>query len=245
MKLPRATLEQKIQILDYFHSSERPQLVTVEKFKNEVAILTLTFNEWVKREAEYRERYARLAGHEKGARRKSKYKYEQINRAMDALVKQKMAAGEPLSEPILRGWWQGFASQFGVENPKRLDGFLHGWLANFKRRHGLLRRRKDSVLENNEKLLASEAEAAEAEADAEAEKSESRTFTPQDLLSFPQYYYKLDALAVEKLLAQADRFFSERQYDYPQSVKTYQEFKALFLSERLIDLREKKWRPTS
>lgn len=158
-RLPRATLEQKITILDYFHASGRPQLDTVEKFKDMVAISTLTFNEWVKRENEYRERYRQLdSKFEKSSRRKSSYKYEKINRAMDAMVQQKLGMNESVTEPMLREYWKMYAHQFGVENPKRLVSFSHGWLSQFKKRHGLLRKKgpknADLTRVTNERLLA-------------------------------------------------------------------------------------------
>lgn len=294
-RLPRATLEQKIEILDYFHSSDRPQLDTVEKFKDMVAISTLTFNEWVKREDEYRERYKLLeSSFEKNLKRKSSYKYDKINRAMDLLVQQRMEQNEAITEPLLRDYWQVYAHQFGVDNPKRLVSFSHGWLSQFKKRHGLLRKKglknADLTRVTNERLLVeplatsdasegfSDNELASTDLENELPEQEkhlsrrqqhkkSSQFRPQDTLSFQtQYSYterklpqrKNDAsnsLAtamslpmgpnkvataadIEKFLFNvADEFFNEHQYEYPQTVKMYHEFKSSFLSERLIDLR--------
>lgn len=297
-RLPRATLEQKITILDYFHASGRPQLDTVEKFKDMVAISTLTFNEWVKRENEYRERYRQLdSKFKKSSRRKSSYKYEKINRAMDAMVQQKLGMNESVTEPMLREYWKMYAHQFGVENPKRLVSFSHGWLSQFKKRHGLLRKKgpknADLTRATNERLLAeplqnisdatdySENELDSSLASEAVEQSKesrrqgrestelSSQFRPQHTLSFQsQYSYSgrnlpqrretdkqtsmvvnmgntpnglPTATYIEKLLFNvADPFFNEHQYDYPQTVKMYQEFKSSFLSERLIDLRSTK-----
>lgn len=271
-KLPRATLEQKIQILDYYHKLERPQLDTVDKFKDEVAISTLTFNEWVKHEAEYRLRYQALdTDFQKNARRKVKYKYGRINRAMDLLVQQRMERGEAITEPILRGYWQIYAHQFGVDNPKRLCGFSHGWLSQFKKRHGLAKRKDDEYEEGDKYAKFEKDKYEKAEKDKfemgkfdkfGAEKYNEKvlgraptppgdksgaTFQPQQTLSFPPQfpYYKEDptektvgARDIERFLfTVADLFFHEHQYDYPQTVKLYQEFKLSFLSERLIDLR--------
>lgn len=224
-KLPRATLEQKIRILDYYRNSDGPQLDTVDKFKNEVAISTSTFNEWVKHEAEYRERYRHLADFEKNAKRKSKYKYDKINRAMDALVQQMMQKNETITEPVLRGYWQIYAHQFGVDNPKRLCGFSHGWLTQFKKRHGLLRQK--AVAKTNEEILALK---------------EASSFQPQQNLSFDYYYVdpKKQAKGVAEIdgfFSSADTFFAAHRYDYPQTIKAYHKFKQAFLSERLIDMR--------
>lgn len=315
-KLPRATLEQKINILDYYHSSQRPQLDTVEKFKNEVAISTSTFNEWVKHEHEYRERYQQLANDfQKNAKRKVKFKYDKINRAMDLLVQQKLERGDEISEPVLRGYWQVYAHQFGVDNPKRLVGFSHGWLSQFKKRHGLSRKKgvKDSdlALTTDEKLLSDQTRDASESISGEKQPSPGKRdeaptqahFQPQHSLSFPGQFpnynsqdspkkrlvhspiqghdslngevprqnrtpendqtngesgqslalamnlpmasgQRVSAADIEKFIFSfADHFFHEQQYQYPQTVKTYQEFKSLFLSERLIDLRSSKEGP--
>lgn len=251
--LPRATLEQKIRILDYYHKSNQPQLVTVEKFKDEVAISTLTFNEWVKRENEYRQRYTDLASEfEKNSKRKAKFKYDNINRAMDLLVQQRLSRGEEITEPILRGYWQIYAHQFGVDNPKRLVGFSHGWLSQFKKRHGLQRRReKDELSKSNEELLAKGKPGADVPQLLiyqgqfpyyEDRRKEDAARSPASLarvMSLPMAVeQKATPADIEKFIfGLADQFFTENQYDYPQTLKLYQEFKQSFLNERLIDLR--------
>lgn len=137
-KLPRATLEQKIQILDYYHQSNRPQLETVDRYKNEISISTSSFSEWLKNEDDLRERLGHTGmTFSKNSRRKVKFKYEKINYAMDLLVQQRLERNEPINEPILREYWSMYAHKYGVDDPKRLAGFSHGWLSQFKKRHGL------------------------------------------------------------------------------------------------------------
>lgn len=295
-KRPRATLEQKIKILDFYHSSNKLQLETVEAFKDEVAISTLTFNEWVKKEDYYRKLYSTLAC--KNQRRTTKFKYEKINRAMDLLLKQRLERGEPITEPILRDYWQVYAHQFGVENPKRLCLFSHGWLNQFKKRHGISHSRRGGGSEAkdgsvavsdvttssfNKKLLTN----------AVPESSEIVTapkiievptkyapepvglFRPQKSLNFALPYPRLSdgpsetpspangpmdesvtsslyGSAMSKttepkiissgefeqfLLTVAVSFFQKNQYQYPQTMKLFQDFKSSFISERLISLR--------
>ncbi|WPK23401.1 hypothetical protein PUMCH_000640 [Australozyma saopauloensis] len=306
-KLPRATLEQKIKILDFYHQSDKPQLETVEAFRDQVAISTLTFNEWVKREDEYRKQYQALDGEfQKNSRRKTKFKYEKINRAMDLLVKQRLERGEPVTEPILRDYWQVYAHQFGVDNPKRLCLFSHGWLNHFKKRHGICKLKKigndpeeadaavNSTLNFNKKLLtgavADPTAASPAAASATTAVSSASNpadmgtkyapepvglFKPQLSLNFALPYPRLledstvsvsetptndsgqlslglyETQAGNKLGANpftladmerfienvAEPFFIKNQYDYPQTMKLYQDFKNSFLSERLISLR--------
>ena len=141
-KLPRATLEQKIQILDYYHQSNRPQLETVDRYKNEISISTSSFSEWLKNEDDLRERLSHTGmTFSKNSRRKVKFKYEKINYAMDLLVQQRLERNEPINEPILREYWSMYAHKYGVDDPKRLAGFSHGWLSQFKKRHGLNKRK--------------------------------------------------------------------------------------------------------
>lgn len=136
----RATLAQKIQVLDYFHSSGSSQLKTVNKFRNELSISKSSLSEWLKREEDLRRSFAREEFRlSKNSRRKVKFKYERINKAMDALVQARLDKNEPISEPILREHWSVYAHQYGVDDPKRLISFSHGWLNQFKKRHGLRR----------------------------------------------------------------------------------------------------------
>lgn len=57
--VPRATLEQKIYILDFYHSLSYLQRRVVSLFKDHVRISTTSFCEWVKHEHELRDKYAR------------------------------------------------------------------------------------------------------------------------------------------------------------------------------------------
>lgn len=146
-KLPRANLEQKIMILNYHHHSGKPQSETVEYYKNQFAISTSSFSEWLKNEKDLRIRYndaqsasSDLSNHMKHQKRKSKFKYDAINKAMHDLVENRRSQHLPINEPILREHWAVFARKFGVDDPKRLQSFSHGWLSQFKKRNGLDRK---------------------------------------------------------------------------------------------------------
>ncbi|KAG7196184.1 uncharacterized protein KQ657_000196 [Scheffersomyces spartinae] len=138
-KLPRATLEQKIQVIDYYHRLKLSQVDVVEQYKDKLSILTSSLSDWIKNEHELR---SRLTLSNKNLRRKVKFKYEKINHAMDLLVQSFQANNKPINEPILREYWSIYAHQYGVDNPRRLVGFSHGWLMQFKKRHGLFKRKK-------------------------------------------------------------------------------------------------------
>lgn len=143
-KLLRTTLEQKIMIIDYFKSSNKPQNETVEHFKDQFSISTSSFSDWLKHEDELRERYSNasnrpdnLAQSLKDSKRKGTFKYGAINEEMLNIVNYRLNNNLPVTEPILREYWSKFAKQYGVTDPKRLDCFSHGWLANFKKKVGL------------------------------------------------------------------------------------------------------------
>ncbi|KAI5956453.1 hypothetical protein KGF54_000928 [Candida jiufengensis] len=144
-KLPRATLAEKIKVLDFFHSSHSSQLKTVDRFRNEISISTSSLSEWIKNEEDLRTRFSQDDFKmSKNSKRKATFKYEKINKAMDRLVQSRLEKGEVINEPILREHWSIYAHQYGVDDPKRLHSFSHGWLSQFKKRHGLKRPKKDS-----------------------------------------------------------------------------------------------------
>ncbi|CAK9435298.1 uncharacterized protein LODBEIA_P57370 [Lodderomyces beijingensis] len=137
-KLPRATLAQKLHVLDYFHQSDSPQLKTVDKFKEQLSISTSSLSEWLKNEPELRRRYSEAKfKSSKNAKRNATFKYEDINKAMDKFVQERLARNGPISEPVLREQWARYAQQYGVDDPKRLHSFSHGWLSQFRKRHGI------------------------------------------------------------------------------------------------------------
>lgn len=191
-KLPRATLEEKIQILNFYHRSGKLQSDTVEEFKNQFAISTSSFSEWLKHETDLRERYNRSASltelsgnHIRQSKRKVRFKYEKINQAMDSLVERRLLDGLPINEPILREHWALYARRYGVDDPKRLYSFSHGWLSQFKKRHGLdkktmveLNRRANTNSPN--RIAADDTNASHAQA------TDSRFYEVNQLLNSPQ-----------------------------------------------------------
>ncbi|RKP29592.1 CenpB-DNA-bind-domain-containing protein [Metschnikowia bicuspidata] len=238
--VPRATLEQKVKILDFYRQSNKPQLVTVDTFKDKVAISTLTFNDWVKKEHVIRQQYAELEGEvQRNSRRRTKFKYERINRAMDLLVVQRLERGEPVTDPILREYWQVYAHQYGVENPKRLSLFSHGWLNQFKKRHGILKKMQAADRTPDSSRAGRATTSTNKEPLTDMSNSSSRSMTTP-------YYENTQETSpsvvtpsdFERFLRTvADPFFRKNQYDYPQTIRLYQELKSSFNSERLISLR--------
>ncbi|CEP21580.1 unnamed protein product [Cyberlindnera jadinii] len=143
-KLPRATLEQKIAALDFYRERrakddevKTSQADIVKHFRDKISISTSSFSEWVKNEASLRELYNRSNGAHRKSKRKLKFKYEEINHEMDLIVQERLKEGELVNEPFLRKHWCRLAQKYGVDNPKRLQSFSHGWLTQFKKRHGI------------------------------------------------------------------------------------------------------------
>lgn len=134
---PRTTLEEKIMIIDHFHRSNKPQADTVEFFKDRYSISTSSLSEWLKDEKTLRDLYNNSNEFLKKSKRKLRFKYDKINEEMDKLVEERIKEKKPIHEPFLRENWAIFAQKYGVEDPKRLLSFSHGWLSQFKKRHGL------------------------------------------------------------------------------------------------------------
>ncbi|KAG7833390.1 hypothetical protein KL919_003731 [Ogataea angusta] len=162
-KLPRANLEQKIMILDQYHESKRPQSEIVNFYRNQFSISTSSLSEWLKLEDDLRQRYresqqvdSATSKSLRTSKRKLSFKYEPINKAMYKVVEERMAQNLPISEPILREYWAKFAKQYGVTDPKRLQTFSHGWLATFKKRHGLQNMMTRGVRRQNESSMPDE-----------------------------------------------------------------------------------------
>ncbi|AAS52156.1 ADR236Wp [Eremothecium gossypii ATCC 10895] len=144
---PRATLEQRIQILDLYHSTKMTQAQVVNRFRDQVSISGSTLSEWVKREQELRERYRELQSRQiakaKKEKNKSSYKYSRMNEMMDHYLCMLREKNIQITEGILRDCWQRYARQLGVTDPKRLKSFSNGWLTQFKKRHGLKLKQND------------------------------------------------------------------------------------------------------
>lgn len=155
-KLPRTNLEEKLMIIDYFKNSNKPQSETVEHFKDKFSISTSSFSEWLKHEDELRQRYMKAVNGPQGvseniklSKRKSTFKYGPINEAMHKIVSERLSMNLPVTEPILRHYWATFTKEYGVTDPKRAECFSHGWLANFKKRHGLTKAKKTKIIDDN------------------------------------------------------------------------------------------------
>ncbi|AET41692.1 DNA-binding domain-containing protein Ecym_8423 [Eremothecium cymbalariae DBVPG len=138
---PRATLEQRIQILDLYHSTKITQAQIVNQFKEQVSISGSTLSEWIKKEDELRERYKDLQEKQlakaKVSKNKSNYKYDEMNKLMDDYVSILRLNNQQITENTLRECWQQYARYLGITDPKRLKSFSNGWLSQFKKRHGL------------------------------------------------------------------------------------------------------------
>jgi hypothetical protein len=144
MERQRATLKEKIMIMDFFKNSNKPQKETVKHFQEKYFISTSSFSEWMRNESELRARYNEalqldlLDGVDlTKSKRKSTYKYAALNEAMQKWVTMRMKNGLPVNDPILRKEWSKIAKDHGITDSKRIKNFSHGWLANFKKRKGI------------------------------------------------------------------------------------------------------------
>ncbi|KAG7799969.1 hypothetical protein KL929_000885 [Ogataea haglerorum] len=145
-KLPRATLEQKIRVLDWHHrSSKKSQQHTVNYFKNlgEFAITKSTLNRWVLSEPQLREVYQNLTlNNSKVFKTRPKLKDPEINRCLEILYAQSCLEDRPLSEKnLISKWsdfynlWHGLRDSDGDMMPSRSNGWLH----HFKKKNSVKR----------------------------------------------------------------------------------------------------------
>lgn len=142
----RATLEQKVMVIDYYKKTRKLQSEIVQRFKDKFAISTSSLSEWIKNEDELKQRYRDAMNSDitrgkalRLSRRKSTFKYAGINEAMENIVKQRQAQGLEITEGYLRECWMALAPKYNIKDAKRLKSFSHGWLDSFKKRHGLRR----------------------------------------------------------------------------------------------------------
>ncbi|CCH43482.1 Tigger transposable element-derived protein 4 [Wickerhamomyces ciferrii] len=149
-KRPRTTLEQKIMILNHHHKSQNSQAETVNHFKTKYSISTSSFSEWLKDEQNLRSLYNNSNEFLRNSKRKLNFKYDKINKEMDKIVQSALQENQVINEPMLRQHWCKLVSIYGVQDPKRISSFSHGWLTQFKKRNGISKNKKPIELVEND-----------------------------------------------------------------------------------------------
>jgi hypothetical protein len=122
-KKENATLQQRIEILDWFHSNGENQTKTAKHFDPIYPNLLLKqplVSAWVNEEAKWQEQYARHDVAAQKIKRQRQTQHPEIEQMMELWVAQAMAQGIQLSGEALSQKWTAFADLVGVDAEDRL-----------------------------------------------------------------------------------------------------------------------------
>lgn len=150
-KLPRATLQQKITVLDYIkgppQSNQHEVYLKVAK-ENKFAFSQATLSNWIINEPQLRLEYLQ-GGNVFHYKRKPVLKNPELTNAVEADIRSNFQIGQSLSDKTLRDLFIKYNESLGtmINDLKLSAGMLH----SFKRRNGI-RRGKYFGTTNNDRL---------------------------------------------------------------------------------------------
>lgn len=152
-KLPRATLRQKIEVLDYLVGPPAiSQMDTVKHFKNIhlFAISQATLSNWVTHEEELRKEFKdnpNLILYKK----KPVLKYPDVTKHVEKYVSELISNGETVTDKIIRDLFAAFMVKLGyTDHDFKLSG---GMLNSFKRRNVLKKPAFENDMTTNAETL--------------------------------------------------------------------------------------------
>lgn len=134
-----ATLEQRIEILDWLHENDATQTETAKHFDPiypNLKIKQPLVSAWVKLEDKLRADWANATGQARTAKRVRQTQHPDVTEMMDLWVSEAMSNNILITGEILRQKWTRFADLVGIPEDNRLS-LSDGWLARFKVRNGL------------------------------------------------------------------------------------------------------------
>ncbi|KAK0481294.1 hypothetical protein IW261DRAFT_1334166 [Armillaria novae-zelandiae] len=134
-----ATLEQRIEIIDWYHANGKNQSQTAKQFSGiypKLKIKQPLVSAWIKDEAKWREEYDRHGAHAHRMKHARQTQHPEISDMMDLWVAKAMADGILLTGEVLWQKWRVFADLKGIPEDERLE-LSDGWLAWFKVWNGL------------------------------------------------------------------------------------------------------------
>jgi hypothetical protein len=140
VKKENATLEQRVEILDWHHANGENQSRTAKHFDSiypQLKIKQPLVSSWVKDEAKWREEWENQNSHNgRKVKRARQTLHPEITEMMDMWVSKAMGDSLLLTGDVLRQKWVRFADLYGVPEDERLNLSI-GWLSRFKARNGL------------------------------------------------------------------------------------------------------------
>jgi hypothetical protein len=137
----RATIVQRIEILNWHHANGEKQTKTAKHFNPIYPNLTIKqplISKWLKEEPKWREQWESQRGTDRNAKRVCQTQHPEVTEMMDLWVTQAMEDGINLTGEVLCQKWTKFADLAGIPGDERLS-LSDGWLMKFKARHSLKR----------------------------------------------------------------------------------------------------------
>jgi len=138
-KKENATLEKRIEILNWYYANGKVQTKTVAHFNRIYPALRLSqprISDWLKNEAKWRTEFTSSGGLSHSVKRVRQTLHPEVTEMLDLWVSKAMADKLLLTGEILRQKWRTFADLVGVPEDERL-ALSEGWLSRYKARNGL------------------------------------------------------------------------------------------------------------
>ncbi|CCH42919.1 hypothetical protein BN7_2465 [Wickerhamomyces ciferrii] len=145
MSLSRATLEQKIEVLDWYYSNgTKSQLYTVKYFQdlNLFSITKSSFNRWLKHEDELRESYKKVKYNDSSQYKVAPvFQNELIYKCLEFWYEQNIWFNKNFTERELISQYKKFGELIGITKDLNKS---NGWCYHFKQKH---QKRKDVLID--------------------------------------------------------------------------------------------------
>jgi hypothetical protein len=143
-KKENATLEQRIQILDWYHANGQNQTKTAKHFDAiypNLKIKQPLISAWVKDEKKWQAEWEASGRGKRTTKRPCQTQHPDVDEMLSLWVTKALEDGMNLTGEVLRQKWTKFADLSGIPMDERLQ-LSEGWLTRFKQRHGLKERKR-------------------------------------------------------------------------------------------------------
>ncbi len=134
-----ATLEQRIEVLDWYHQNGKNQSKTAKHFAviyPNLKIKQPLVSAWIKDKQKWREEYAKSSENAQNVKCLRQTQHPEITEMMELWVSKAMSDGLLLMGEVLHQKWRSFADLAGIPEDERLS-LSEGWLTSFKSQTGL------------------------------------------------------------------------------------------------------------
>ena len=138
-KKENATLEQQIEILNWYYTNGKVQMKTAAHFNQIYPTLHLTqprILDWLKKEAKWRTEFESSRGLSCLVKRVHQTQHPEVMEMLDLWVSKAMTDKLLLTGEVLCQKWRTFADLVGVPEDKRL-ALSEGWLSRYKAQNRL------------------------------------------------------------------------------------------------------------